>query len=104
MVMKTFDTVFGSENSKTVHEVKILVVDDREDNLLSIESILENESLREGFREIEDTLDTIATPELNRTRNAWFLPFIGHAHRGVAGYACRPTVIAPSPAPGCCCR
>src|SRR5258705_12442420 len=49
MVMKTFDTVFGSVNSKKMDEVKILVVDDREDNLLSIESILE----REGYHIIK---------------------------------------------------
>src|ERR1700676_4290651 len=41
--MKTFESQLHTRNKQILHEAKILVVDDREDNLLSIESILENE-------------------------------------------------------------
>jgi signal transduction histidine kinase len=41
--MKTFESPVQSRKEQMMHEVKILVVDDREDNLLSIESILEKE-------------------------------------------------------------
>jgi signal transduction histidine kinase len=41
--MKTFESQVHTRNKQIQHEAKILVVDDREDNLLSIESILENE-------------------------------------------------------------
>ncbi len=41
--MKTIETVIHTRNRPAMHEAKILVVDDREDNLLSIESILESE-------------------------------------------------------------
>ena len=41
--MKTFETSMQARNKEAINDAKILVVDDREDNLLSIESILETE-------------------------------------------------------------
>lgn len=41
--MRTFESASHVGNKASIPDVKILVVDDREDNLLSIESILENE-------------------------------------------------------------
>jgi signal transduction histidine kinase len=44
--MKTLNSTVYSGNLRTLHEAKILVVDDREDNLLSIETLLEKEGYR----------------------------------------------------------
>ena len=41
--MKTFESEIPVRENRSAYEAKILVVDDREDNLLSIESILEKE-------------------------------------------------------------
>ncbi|MDP9042870.1 MAG: response regulator, partial [Bacteroidota bacterium] len=41
--MKTFESSTQTKSKQNFSEAKILVVDDREDNLLSIESILEKE-------------------------------------------------------------
>src|SRR6185295_9361830 len=73
--MKTFETSMQARNKEAINDAKILVVDDREDNLLSIESILETEGYQiikanSGKAALKLLLMDVQMPQMNGLETA----------------------------------